>query len=198
MATTKTTQSKKNSTVRHTRAIQYDRTKRPNSMPLAPQVSEELTQIVHPHTLGQVAHFHRLGLRERVLTLPVMVALVLTMIWRQIGSATELVRLLRQEGFLWCSPVQVTEAALSQRLRTFPAELFQRVLEGLRLLEDDSLGGGGSRGSGRVSFADLRLVWRGRNYYASGGAEKEIAAGATVGAIQSAVTESAFGFIRED
>src|SRR5436309_3493749 len=67
-----------------------------------------------------------------------------------------------------------------------------------RLLEDDSLGGGGSRGSGRVSFANLRLVWRGRNYYASGAAEKEIAAGATVGAIQSAVTESAFGFIRED
>src|SRR2546428_10051734 len=129
MATPKTTQGKKNSTVRHTRAIQYDRTKRPNSMPLAPQVSEELTQIVHPHTLGQVAHFHRLGLRERVLPLPVMVALVLTMIWRQIGSATELVRLLRQEGFLWCSPGQVPEQALSQRLCAFPAPLFQRVLE---------------------------------------------------------------------
>src|SRR3989442_12588570 len=58
-----------------------------------------------------------------------MVALVLTMIWRQIGSASELVRLLRQEGFLWCSPVQVTEQALSQRLCAFPAALFQRVLE---------------------------------------------------------------------
>jgi Transposase DDE domain len=124
----KTTQAKKRSTVRHTRAIQYDRTKRPNSMPLDAQVTEQLTQILHPHTLGQVAHFHRLGLRQRLLTLPVMVALVLTMIWRQIGSAAELVRLLRQEGFLWCSPVQVSEQALSQRLRTFPAELFQRVL----------------------------------------------------------------------
>src|SRR5215212_9606822 len=129
MAAPKTTQTKKGSTVRHTRAIQHDRAQRPNSMPLAPQVSEELTQIVHPHTLSQVAHFHQLGLRERLLTLPVMVALVLTMIWRQIGSATELVRLLRQEGFLWCSPVLVTEQALSQRLLTFPAELFQRVLE---------------------------------------------------------------------
>jgi len=126
MAPSKKTQ--KRSTVRHTRAIQYDRTKRPNSMPLDPQVTERLTQILHPHTLGQVAHFHRLGLRQRLLTLPVMVALVLTMIWRQIGSATELVRLLCHEGFLWCSPVQVTEQALSQRLRTFPAQLFQRVL----------------------------------------------------------------------
>jgi hypothetical protein len=129
MAASKTTQTKKGSTVRHTRAIQHDRAQRPNSMPLAPQVTEELTQIVHPHTLGQVAHFHRLGLRERVLTLPVMVALVLTMIWRQLGSASELVRLLRQEGFLWCSPVQVSEQALSQRLGTFPAALFQRVFE---------------------------------------------------------------------
>ncbi len=130
MAThSKSTQTQKRSTVRHTRAIQYDRTKRPNSMPLSPQVTEELTQLIHPHTLGQVAHFHQLGLRERLLTLPVMVALVLTMIWRQIGSAAELVRLLRQEGFLWCSPVQVTEPALSQRLRTFPAQLFQRVLQ---------------------------------------------------------------------
>ena len=58
------------------------------------------------------------------------------------------------------------------------APLFLRVLEGLRLLEDDALGGGGSRGSGRVRFANLRLLWRGRNYYASGAAEKEISAGA--------------------
>ena len=32
------------------------------------------------------------------------------------------------------------------------APLFLRVLEGLRLLEDDALGGGGSRGSGRVQL----------------------------------------------
>jgi hypothetical protein len=128
MAASNNSQPKKRSTVRHTRAIQHDRTKRPNSMPLDPQVSENLTQLIHPLTLGQVAHFHRLGLRQRLLTLPVMVALVLTMIWRQIGSACELVRLLSQEGFLWCSHVQVTEQALAKRLMTFPADLFQRVL----------------------------------------------------------------------
>src|SRR6185503_7757442 len=78
------------------------------------------------------------------------------------------------------------------------APLFLRVLEGLRLLEDDSLGGGGSRGSGRVSFSKLRLVWRGRNYYASGAAEKEIGAGATLAAVQTAVSESAFSFLKEE
>jgi CRISPR-associated protein Csm3 len=78
------------------------------------------------------------------------------------------------------------------------APLFSRVLEGLRLLEDDALGGGGSRGSGRVSFSGLRLAWRGKSYYASGAAEKEIGAGATLGAIQQAVNEAAFAFIHEE
>ena len=48
------------------------------------------------------------------------------------------------------------------------APLFLRVLEGLRLLEDDALGGGGSRGSGRVRFANLKLIWRSKEYYATG------------------------------
>lgn len=123
--------AKKPSTVRHTRAIQRDRTKRPISMPIDEQIGQHLTQILHPATLAQVAHFHQLGLRERLLSLPVMVALVLTLLWRQLASVTELVRLLRSEGFLWCSPVQVSQQALSERLRTFPAELFLRVLQDL-------------------------------------------------------------------
>src|SRR6266436_10298755 len=48
------------------------------------------------------------------------------------------------------------------------APLANVLLRGLRLLEDDALGGGGSRGSGRVRFANLKAVWRGREYYASG------------------------------
>ena len=54
------------------------------------------------------------------------------------------------------------------------APLFLRVLEGLRLLEDDALGGGGSRGSGRVRFSNCGWSGAGKNYYASGAAEKEI------------------------
>src|SRR5437879_8754736 len=67
------------------------------------------------------------------------------------------------------------------------APLFLRVLEGLRLLEDDALGGGGSRGSGRVSFSSLRLVWRGKNYYASGAAEEGIREGAPPAPIHTGV-----------
>jgi CRISPR-associated protein Csm3 len=63
--------------------------------------------------------------------------------------------------------------------------LAARLLEGLRLLEDDALGGGGSRGSGRVRFANLKLVWRNRAFYSSGGAESELASGADLAALQA-------------
>ena len=76
--------------------------------------------------------------------------------------------------------------------------LVAKLAEAVRLLEDDALGGGGSRGSGRVSFSKLRLVWRGRDHYAKGAAEKEIAAGAALGVIQAAVADSAFSFLREE
>src|SRR6476659_5484236 len=58
------------------------------------------------------------------------------------------------------------------------APLFLRVIEGLRLLEDDALGGGGSRGSGRVRFSNMKLLWRNRGFYSSGGAETELASAA--------------------
>ncbi|BCX03923.1 MAG: hypothetical protein KatS3mg053_1861 [Candidatus Roseilinea sp.] len=121
-------QSKRRSTVRHTRAIQRDRSKRSPSAPPDEKIVERLTEIVHPATLNQVAHFHRLGLRERILNLPVMVALVLSMIWRQIDQVSELVRLLRTEGLLWAEARQVSQQAVSLRLRTFPADLFRQIL----------------------------------------------------------------------
>jgi hypothetical protein len=122
-------QPKKSSSVRHTRAIQRDRSKRPLVAPPDEQVSQRLTDLVHPATLSQVAYFHKLGLRERVFNLPLMVAIVLSMIWRQIGEVTQVVRLMQKESLLWAQPQQITQQALSERLRTLPAELFLKVLE---------------------------------------------------------------------
>ncbi len=70
--------------------------------------------------------------------------------------------------------------------------LLARVVEGLRLLEDDTLGGGGSRGSGRVAFSNLRLVWRGRDFYAAGAAENELLASGDLSALQALVTGGEF------
>ena len=127
----------KKSSVRHTRAIQRDRTRRPNRAPPEEQIQARLTELIHPATDAQVATFHALGLRERILTLPVMMAFVLSLIWRHLGSVSEATRVLREEGLLWASPHQVTQSAVEQRLCGLPPLLFQRVLLDLlpRMLE---------------------------------------------------------------
>ena len=126
--TNRTTKPKKPSSVRHTRAIQRDRSKRPAAAPLDEEMVERFKEVIHPATLAQMDHFHRLGLRDRVLNLPIMVALVLSMVWRQIGSVGELVRMLHKEDLLWATQRRISQQALSQRFRTFPAILFLRVL----------------------------------------------------------------------
>ena len=70
--------------------------------------------------------------------------------------------------------------------------LAARLIEGLRLLEDDALGGGGSRGSGRVRLANLTLAWRNRAFYSSGSAETELAASADLAAIQALANDPDF------
>lgn len=114
--------------MRHTRAIQLDRTKRPTVGPPDVDTQALLTEVVHPATLNQVAFFWREGLRERILTLPVMVAFVLSLIWRQMGSVAEAVRVLDREGMFWTAPLKVRQQSVSTRLRCLPARLFEGVL----------------------------------------------------------------------
>jgi len=48
----------------------------------------------------------------------------------------------------------------------------------------DSRGGGGSRGSGRVSLSRLKLTWRGKDYYAKGGEEAALLSDGDLAALQ--------------
>jgi CRISPR-associated protein Csm3 len=70
--------------------------------------------------------------------------------------------------------------------------LLARVAEGLRLLEDDSLGGGGSRGSGRVTFSSLTLTWRSKDYYAKGASESNLLSASDLSALQQLVSAEDF------
>ncbi len=105
--------------VRHTRAIQYTRNKRPGSAPTDEEIKERLTELLHPTLLGQVSCFHSLGLKTRTLSLVVMMAFVLEMIWRQISGVCELTRIVQEESVLWSWPVTVNQQALSERLTTY-------------------------------------------------------------------------------
>ncbi len=121
-------QPRKASSVRHTRAIQKTRVSQPVAAPSDEQIRARIQDLVQPATLAQVSYFHRLGLRERTLSFVVMVAFVLEMIWRQIGSVNALARIVQKEAVLWEQPRKVSQQALSQRLASLPADLFLRVL----------------------------------------------------------------------
>ena len=69
----------------------------------------------------------QLGLRERLLTLPVMTALVLSLVWRRIPYLAELLRVLEREGLFDIPAIRVSKQALSQRLAALPASLFADV-----------------------------------------------------------------------
>ena len=75
------------------------------------------------------------------------------------------------------------------------AVLLPLFVQGLRLLEDDALGGGGSRGSGRVRFGNISLTWRGKDYYATGAEQKSLATGADLAALQAQVKEAGNSFL---
>jgi hypothetical protein len=94
-------------------------------------IEAQLTELVSPALSSQIVYYRELGLRSRILNLPLMVAAVLTILWRQVPSVHELSRMLVREDLLWCRKVQVSQQALSQRFLTFPAELFERVLKEL-------------------------------------------------------------------
>lgn len=97
--------------------------------PTSAAVEARLTELISPATYALTEQYQQLGLRWRVLTLPVMVALVLSLIWRQIPSVTTLVQTLAREPLLWEPPRRVSQQALSKRLRELPAGLFGAVLQ---------------------------------------------------------------------
>jgi hypothetical protein len=116
---------------RHRRAVDNHDHARQTHVP-APadaDIARRLDDLVKPAVFAELAHYRQLGLRNRLLTLPVMVAVVLAMLWRRIPGVCSLQRLLAQERILWAQPMQVSQPALSERFLTFPAELFEQVLE---------------------------------------------------------------------
>lgn len=94
-------------------------------------ITEHLQELLSPGIYSQSAYYRSLGLRDRILTLPLMIAAVLTLIWRQVPSVQELTRMLDQQELLWGRAVKVSQQALSQRFLSFPAVLFERVFHDL-------------------------------------------------------------------
>ena len=83
-------------------------------------IAEHLTALLTPVITSQSRFCRQLTLRARVLTLPVMVAAVLTLIWRNVPGVTELGRLLETEGFLWCERTFIESTSTISKILEFP------------------------------------------------------------------------------
>ena len=96
----------------------------------APSVEEFdalATLVVAPVALGIWDRHRGPRLRERVLTLPVLVGILLSLVWRQMPSVSVLNRVLAREPLLWVGPTKITQQAIAKRLETMPAQLFAEL-----------------------------------------------------------------------
>jgi hypothetical protein len=107
----------------------------PGPLPAVAEIEAELTALLTPALFAPRQLERRdprnparqIRLRARILTLPVVVALVVSLVWRRLGAIAEVQRVVVQDGLLWVSPLQVSEQAIAKRLDTLPASALAAV-----------------------------------------------------------------------
>ncbi|WP_373462111.1 MULTISPECIES: hypothetical protein [unclassified Calothrix] len=106
--------------------------------PTSEEIESRLIELLTPGTFANLKDVKdkerslRVGVarrRHRVLTLPVMAAIVLSLVYRQVQHLTDVLRCLEVEGLMWVEAMQVSRQALSQRLESLPAQLFIKLFE---------------------------------------------------------------------
>jgi hypothetical protein len=104
-------------------------------MPAVDEVEQHLTALLSPSLLAPRQLERRdprqpqrlIRLRQRRLTLPVMVAIIVSLVWRRMPAVAEVHRVLAREGLLWAPPLRVSPQALSQRLDARPAAVMGQL-----------------------------------------------------------------------
>ena len=74
-------------------------------------ISQQLEYLVKPCVYQQLTYYRSLGMRGRILSLPLMSAAVLTLVWPQVPSVRELNRMLARENLLWAKATSVSQQA---------------------------------------------------------------------------------------
>jgi hypothetical protein len=69
----------------------------------------------------------RMRLRQRLLTLPVLVALVVSLVWRRMPAVAEVHRGVAQAGLWGLTPLRVSPQAMTQRLDAGPAAVMGQL-----------------------------------------------------------------------
>src|SRR5437879_11369618 len=104
-------------------------------MPAVEEVEQRLTDLLSPSLLAPRQLERRdprqpqriIRMRQRLLTLPVMVAIIVSLVWRRMPAVTEVQRVLAREGLLWVTPMRVSPQALIKRLDVLPAAVMGQL-----------------------------------------------------------------------
>lgn len=70
-------------------------------------IDNHLKELLGTSVYSQQAYYRSLGMRDRILTLPLMVAAVVTLLWHQVPSVHELTRMLNRKDLLWAKATKV-------------------------------------------------------------------------------------------
>ena len=88
-------------------------------MPPVAEIEKKLRSVLTPALFAPGRMPGHWKLRNRLLTLPAMTAIVVSLVGRQIPSLREVLRVLAAEGLLWQPVLKVSCQALSKRLARF-------------------------------------------------------------------------------
>jgi hypothetical protein len=108
-------------------------------MPAVAEVEPRLLDVLSPALLAPRQGERRdprqpqrlLRMRQRLLTLPVIVAIMVRLAWRRVPSIAEVYKVLAREGLWGTAPLQVSPQAITNRLEVLPAAVMgPRLAEG--------------------------------------------------------------------
>jgi hypothetical protein len=104
-------------------------------MPAVEEVEQRLLDVLSPALLAphqlerrDPRQPHRLiRMRRRLLTLPVIVAIMVRLVWRRVPSIAEVQKVLAHDGLLGVAPLQVSPQAITKRLDVLPAAVMGQL-----------------------------------------------------------------------
>ena len=104
-------------------------------LPAVDDVEQRLLEVLSPSLLAPRQLERRdprqpqrlIRMRQRLLTLPVMVAIIVSLVWRRVPSIAEVQKVLTREGLLGMAPLQVSPQAITKRLDVLPAAVMGQL-----------------------------------------------------------------------
>jgi hypothetical protein len=104
-------------------------------MPAVADVEQRLFDLLSPSLLAPRQLERRdprqpqrlIRMRQRLLTLPVLVAIIVSLVWRRLPAVAEVQRVLAREGLLWEPPLPVSPQAITKRLDVMPAAVIGQL-----------------------------------------------------------------------